>query len=703
MYTTTASYFYGRDGGKGLLGIEGLAQDVNFLEDFFSDSPSYGGVAFHYYENIENGDSALRALGYEVHKRAPAVWVISPSYKEILSGIQTIDYVVYDPDGDALSITIEHSNDDGASWSSIANFSVSDQTNKLIYRTLSWDVSSIAPGNDHRLKITAIKATPEQLSACDQSDYPFSIVVSKTDTQSPAPVDNSTIKWSYDQSGEINLWWDESPNSEDVAGYYYSYTPNNPLMGSFTRGNRVRLDAPSADSMIYIWALDSSGNLSAPTSDEVMAIKDIDRDGVADNADNEEDRDGDGVSNYDESNEGTNPDDPLSFSDSRVIGHWMFEGDLNNSITSEPMLIIDNDNGNIVDGLLNYTNNTFLSGQAIEISGSEPVWLSLETNPGSHSNLDALTIEMWIKPDAASRDNLSFIPLACFGDIDKGLTLLLKNNSDLLSLRRHIKSGNGTYASINAQNDGLFDGEWHHVACSYNGYNGMLKLYIDGKLVGSGQKDPGSLQNTRVLRFFDGRSNYDDQNRSGDLYLYSGQFENNKFDFIEKSKIRYVGLVDNIKVTKASIPIELLDYYRDQSEDYNKWAEDIFGSDVDDPEINAPEVDYSRDGISNFLAYTSGLNPTINNSSNFAHVPIFETKGGQQYLSFQYLESKTATSSFRVQTNTTLDPPGWTNRTDLVSYTAGEFGNSWIKKVSVPFDGESDNLFMRLTTNMNNN
>ena len=133
-------------------------------------------------------------------------------------------------------------------------------------------------------------------------------------------------------------------------------------------------------------------------------------------------------------------------------------------------------------------------------------------------------------------------------------------------------------------------------------------------------------------------------------------------------------------MTKAAVPIELLGYYQDQSEDYDAWKKNVFGDDADTPDISDPEVDYSKDGISNFLAYTSGLDPTVDNSTNFMHSPVIETKGGQQYVSLRYLEAKYTTPNFSVQTNTSLNPSDWTNQTDIAAYLEGESGNSWIKK-----------------------
>ena len=78
---------------------------------------------------------------------------------------------------------------------------------------------------------------------------------------------------------------------------------------------------------------------------------------------------------------------------------------------------------------------------------------------------------------------------------------------------------------------------------------------------------------------------------------------------------------------------------------------------------------------------------------------MVETKGGQQYLSLFYRQSKTATSNFQVQTNTTLNPLDWTTRTDIVDYGYGDIGNAWIRKVSVPIDDENSRLFIRLSTN----
>ena len=700
LYTPSASYFYGRDGGKGTLGIEGLSENIALFESTYENSPAYKGIAFHFYEDISNGDNALRALGHEPYEHAPAAWIISPSHIETLSGIETIRYVVYDPDGDELNVLIEYSSDAGASWSTVSELSVTESVDEITCRTVQWDVSSLDPGDDYLLRVTATEANKAMpLIGYDQSDYAFFIVTAKADTANPAAVEESSIDWSYDTYGEINLWWEEPNDSTDVTGYYYSYLPNNPYLGSFSRGNRVRLKAPSVDSILYLWTVDSSGNLSAPVTYEILAIEDIDQDGIVDDDEGEVDRDGDGVSDSDEASEGSNPDDPLDFDSSRLLGYWEFEGTLENSLIDEPNLVIDDDNGAFENGSLGYTTGALAASQAIEISGSEPVWLPLETNPASHSDIYALTIEMWIRPDLNTKDELSFIPLACFGDLDAGLTLLLKNDGDLLSVRRYTDEASGTYNSINAQNDELFDGGWHHVACSYNGYSGALKLYIDGELVRSGLVSEGPLQNTRILRFLDGRSNADNHNNNGGLVHNSGQFENNAHNFTSEDSypIRYLGLIDNIKVTKAVVPVELLGYYQEQNEDYTTWRAGVFGTDGSDDTIGGIQVDYSKDGISNFLAYASGLDPTVNNSATFMNTPIIETRGEKDYLSLRYLESKTAETHFQVQTKTSLDASTWFNQTDAVSYLDGDSEKFWIKKVSLPFDDESGQLFMRLS------
>lgn len=579
FYTSTASYFYGSDAGKGVFGIEGLAKDSAAMEKFFENSPAYGGNAFHFYEDKDNGDSSFRALGYDEHENAPVVWLISPSHTQVLSGAETIDYVAYDPDGDALKLKIEYSKDDGLNWNFLTKFKVSDKTDEVSYRTVSWDFSTLDVGSDYLLRITATENTKKRLSSYDQSDYSFSIAKSKKDKKAPKVIDKRSIKHSYKKSKEIELWWKESTDNDAIIGYYVFYAKGDALKRVFSRGNRIRIEVPKVDSTYYLWAVDRSGNLSEQTSYEISAIEDMDKDGLVDGISREVDRDGDGVNNYDEAKEGSDPDDPTDFSDSRVLGHWMFEGDLKNLISDEPSLFIDDKNGEVTGGSLAYSSDSFTSGKSIKVGGNSPIWLPLETNPASHKNVYALTIEMWIKPDPTAKDDLSFIPLACFGDMESGLTLLLKNNSDLLALRRYTGAGKGTYSSINAQNDQLFDGKWHHVAASYNGYSGMLKLYVDGELVNQSKKkySPIILENTRVLRFLDGRSNYDNQNSSNNNVevVNSAQFENSFYDFtdpnadddIDVYPIRYIGLIDDIKVTQAAVPAEKLSYHQYKSKD----------------------------------------------------------------------------------------------------------------------------------------
>ena len=120
-------------------------------------------------------------------------------------------------------------------------------------------------------------------------------------------------------------------------------------------------------------------------------------------------------------------------------------------------------------------------------------------------------------------------------------------------------------AVFKAQRDRLFDGDWHHIAFSYNGIDQRLTLFIDGQQVATrfARGIPTSIQPTKPMRFFDATSDWDRDNRNHLLIENSAQFECNAIPRPDLANTRYIGLVDNIKVTAAAVPALKLGYYTD--------------------------------------------------------------------------------------------------------------------------------------------
>ena len=172
---------------------------------------------------------------------------------------------------------------------------------------------------------------------------------------------------------------------------------------------------------------------------------------------------------------------------------------------------------------------------------------------------------MWIKPEGNKEDR-TYIPLAFEGDVEHGLSCILKNDGDDVAFRSY-NSGDPErrpFQGLNVDNDALFDGDWHHLAYVYNGYDRSLKIYMDGQLAArrTGGNIPVSFTHARKMTFFDGRSEWDDDTVFPGMPIVPNraQFVSNLFNDFASNTL-YQGLVDDIRVTLAAVPVSHLGFY----------------------------------------------------------------------------------------------------------------------------------------------
>ena len=595
---------------------------------------SFAGIAYHYYEDIRNGETAFRALTSTAGNKAPVSTIIRPAGREIFAQNlnESIRYSAYDPDGDILNVNISISTDGGVSWMPLPTTDAADDPISNNDGLYVLDTSILNPGTNYKLRVDVSENAPGVLTTFDVSDFKFSIVTAHTDSTAPSP-GTSTIRLDAKTPHPLKRFyieWD-SFQSSDINGYYFSIEDTlNPADATFTRGNSGYLTVPEAGlANVSVWAVDHSGNISARITKSVTVYEDRDHDGKADVVDS--DMDGDGISNLDETALGSNSRDPLNLGAPQVIGLWNFDANsLANSVAGAADLTL-------VSGSISYPSFPSGSGNTVlhveELIDASPSGAPVDygqsrlsfTNNLITKIVSAFTIEMWVRPDQS--DPITYIPLFFEGDIDSGFALLLRNEADRLELRYYHPQDtvSGSFIAINTENNAIFDGNWHHIAATYNGHDRMLALFIDGVMASQmiNNNIPTSYTLDDPLRLFDASSKFDSHNGSTcditDLNANSCTFHENS-SLLESNlfkdwdlNTRFVGEVDNIRLTLASVPAVRLGFYTDatiapdtDADGINDSWEIFYFQDI----TAMPGHDSDGDGSSNLQEFTNGSDPT---------------------------------------------------------------------------------------------
>ena len=104
-------------------------------------------------------------------------------------------------------------------------------------------------------------------------------------------------------------------------------------------------------------------------------------------------------------------------------------------------------------------------------------------SPVTGMNLNSVTVSSWIKADAAE-ERWSML-------INQGLNYGLALNSfDRNGILFYYYNGT-VWDYVSAENTAIRDGQWHHVAGSYNHETGAVGVYLDGQLLASRYRPKG--------------------------------------------------------------------------------------------------------------------------------------------------------------------------------------------------------------------
>ncbi len=610
-------------------GLSLLEERTNDYVDKYAPSSALAGLAFHYYEDIHAGETGYRSLGFPTDENhAPVCSILYPSGNEYLSGSTTIRYTTSDIDGDALGITIAYRNVNDTAWTTMPAIDTENSPMQTNDGTYSFDATSLIEGY-YIFKVTVCELKPDGISSYDTSDYPVNIVYQTLETTQPYP--NGLEAMVIPQGirdipvGWISYFDDES----GLSGYWYLLDNQDMSQASFTRADHtyVHCETPGTHTL-YIQAVDRCGNRSDIISKDVVFLSDMDNDGTADEYDNDADGDGVGRENdLDDSN-------PLISRYDILIEAFEFDDSLANSLSTinstlnivDPTLFDTIDvtevkeitlekyyyDGNYAMGTgCSYVddNQIYNGNRACRIqidAAGNVVRLSDSVNTTEDATR-ALTFEMWIKPEQRLYTENYHVPLAFVGNLDKGIALILQHEAHYMSLRYYINQYK--FIGISYPNDAVFDGNWHHIAFSFNGYEGTMKLYLDGELVETRGGLPDTITTTEEMRLFNAASPHD--------YIYNSEGGWSKY--IENSAMFsaysagiptkwtvdnfvnndgcccYEGLVDDIRVSKAALPAQSLGYF-------NRPAD--------------PQSDTDSDGVTDFLEAYFQTNPAELDTDN---------------------------------------------------------------------------------------
>ncbi len=560
LYAHSSSYYYAVPNA--------LRANIETLVLAHQHNPALKGLAYHYYEDLANGDTAYRSLTRHQARPPACLFHASTLSRTHPTSQLDIDYRAYDPDDEALSIDIAIMTEGEHQWRSVPTIDAGGhgvQINDGHY-ALDMQAMLLTTGTRYRVRIEATEKKPGGTTGYDISDGWLEIPAQASADIPPQSVSH----WPHEpllEGRRSRVAWPafSMPPAPSVSLYelelvYTASTGASHTERLVTPRSYTHVVPPHPGTLaLHVFGRTDTGQRIGPGTTVIEVAPDLDRDGIPDHQDL--DLDGDGVGNNEEIAQDSNPHDPAAFPTNRVLGRWSMRdpGQLwKNEMALGPDLVLGG------------------SAQA-QIVTNPPELVGLWTQRGAHlatgevlraetTPINALSVELWLKPDGDAGRRP--VPVFMYGDLDLGLCLLLNNEGGDLSWRLYQSPGQifdsgpadstlGRFLSVNVDNDVLFDGRWHRVTASYNGFSRVVRVSIDGRRVGQ-KMDPAipkSLGQKR-MRFFDSQSVYDRKNRNQTLIEQSALFESNLHRVpIEDGRFQvgYQGFVRDIVVTAADL------------------------------------------------------------------------------------------------------------------------------------------------------
>ncbi|MGD0061121.1 MAG: LamG domain-containing protein [Verrucomicrobiia bacterium] len=304
------------------------------------------------------------------------------------------------------------------------------------------------------------------------------------------------------------------------------------------------------------------------------------------------DPNGDGVPNLQEYQNGTNPLLPPGLTvPPNLLLWWRFD--------EATDAFVGDVSGNGHSGLLLgnpppvWTNG--VTSGALSFDGSQNY---VQTELPFHETITGYTIEAWFSATSAVGENPAII--STLGD-DIGFNYL----GDIVIYTNSYFHGNSI--GLNTRWDvltaplGLFDGNWHYVAGTWDGTNSSL--YVDGQLVATqpDADDPFSWTTPLRLAYRDTNGGCNYGGNIGEVRVYSRALASNE-----------VAAAYNTDSIGDGIP--------------DWWRMKYFGSGTTTNAYTCASCSFIGDGVSNLSKYLEGCDPTkpaVPDSSGLVNLAVF--------------------------------------------------------------------------------
>ncbi len=174
----------------------------------------------------------------------------------------------------------------------------------------------------------------------------------------------------------------------------------------------------------------------------------------------------------------------------RLVGHWKLDGNMADSANSYDGTYVDPNTANPAPTPV-YT--TGIDGQAFEFADNNKCYIQINNSVDNFNFYPyGFTVSAWIKTTQIGYG--AAVSKQDRGAVWKGF-LLSHNSANAIATVRQLATAGGT-ASVAPVNDD----QWHLMTGTYNHLTGIVKIYVDGKLINQSNPNPALVDtNTQPL------------------------------------------------------------------------------------------------------------------------------------------------------------------------------------------------------------